>query len=277
MRRTSSIAGLAQPGAGEQAAEAAADDDDVDLVGAAGRARSARRTGRRDSGRSRPAISTYCSLPSGAEALVALGAVLRRAARRGRTASSSSTSRLSARQRTRAASAGVVACRTARRTGSTGTTSGTGRRARRPVDAHAPGVPGDAQLVDAGEDAHQRHRVGRDERSGSNPGWFMHTDGSPRSRISQIVVRLGVAVVELDDDPAVRVASVSTRRCIHHVSVTGSTSRGSGSAEQPAHGPLAERHDHLLEVPAGRGEVVLVATAARRRRRSRRRPCARAA
>ena len=57
-------AGLAQAGAGEQAAEAAADDDDVDLVGAAARARSARRRGRRRSGRTRPATSTYCSLPS---------------------------------------------------------------------------------------------------------------------------------------------------------------------------------------------------------------------
>ena len=33
MMRTSLDAGLAQPGAGEQPAEAAADDDDVDLVG----------------------------------------------------------------------------------------------------------------------------------------------------------------------------------------------------------------------------------------------------
>ena len=58
-------AGLAQPRAGQQAAEAAADDHHLDLVGER-RAREARRDvrDRRRSGRSRPSPRRYWSLPS---------------------------------------------------------------------------------------------------------------------------------------------------------------------------------------------------------------------
>ena len=75
----------------------------------------------------------------------------------------------------------------------------------------------------------------------SKPGGSVQTEESPRSRTIQIRVGSAPAVVELDDGPVRRQASVTSRRDIHQVSVTGSTSRGSGSLniQRTAHSPTA--------------------------------------
>ena len=96
-------------------------------------------------------------------------------------------------------------------------------------------------------------------RSGSNPGI-----GVADRRLAAIedqpqAGELGVAVVELDDDAARR-GAFDRHPAVHP---PGERDRVDllrhRLGEQPAHGPLAERHDHRLEVLARRRQVVLVA------------------